>query len=304
MKAARIYTFGDSSKIKLDEAQIPSIKANEVLVKIHEAGVNPVDWKIREGQHGMSGKLPLTLGQDFSGEIMQVGAHIRDFQRGDLVFGDSSGAYAEFIAVSADKIALIPDGLDYRTAAALPTPGLTAWQALFDKGGLEKGQRVLIHGGSGAVGSLAVQLAKWKGAKVITTCSTEELGYVKTLGADQVIDYKMQQFDQMVKDVDLVVDTVGGGTLKKSMKVLRPGGNLVSLLGPMPDKNDAYAISVNVQIMHMQFDADQLAQIADLTAKGLLTIRLGESFHLKNAAQAQDLVKKGHTQGKVLIHVT
>jgi NADPH:quinone reductase-like Zn-dependent oxidoreductase len=300
MKAVRIHAFGNSGQLKVEDAQMPTLGRGQVLVKIHEAGVNPVDWKIREGNHGHGGEFPLILGQDFAGEITTLGPQVHNVQVGDRVFGCAKGSYAEFAALDTTQLALIPSKMDYKNAAALPTPGLTAWQAIVDKGGVQKGQRVLVHGGGGSVGALAVQIAKWKGAHVFTTAtSSEEIAYAKEIGAEQVIDYKKQNFEEVAKDIDLVLDTIGGDTLSRSLQILKPGGKIVTLVGSVPKGHEGQVIP-----MHMQFDADQLAQLADLVTQKILSLRLGDRFPLEAAAAAQDLVKRGHTLGKVLIHVT
>jgi len=303
MKAIRIHAYGDASQIKLEDAQRPQLKDNEVLVQIHDAGVNPVDWKIREGLRKSKSAFPLTLGQDFAGEVMDVGSNVRVFQVGDKVLGVAPGAYAEFAAVPADHIALIPSDMDFKTAAGLPTPAMTAWQAVIDLGQIRKGQKVLVHGAGGSVGSLAMQLAIWRGGQVFVTAGSEDIGYLRDFKVSQIIDYKSQKFEELVKDIDLVIDVIGGETLKKSLSVLKDGGRLITTVGPIPEKETR---EKNITAIHfsMKSDGNQLGQLADLVTQGVLELRLGETYPLAKASQAQESVKKGHTHGKVILHVT
>src|SRR6202012_4942376 len=210
------------------EAPRPMPTADEVLIKVYASGVNPVDWKIRKGlrKEKFPTGFPLTLGWDVSGVVEEVGSAVRTLHPGDRVYSrpdpTRNGTYAEYVAVKADQVGLSPRSIDYVQAAAIPLSGLTAWQGLFDHGRLEPGQTVLIHAASGGVGVYAVQFAKWKGARVIGTTSTHNIDFVRDLGADQVIDYTKEPFEEIVTNVDLVLDTLGEDVQRKSFRTLKP----------------------------------------------------------------------------------
>src|SRR5579864_2585188 len=233
MKAVRIHTYGGPEVLRYEDAPRPVPAAGEVLIKIHAAAVNPVDWKVRAGhlKDMLKYQLPLIPGWDAAGVIEDVGAGVARLKHGDEVYTRPDimrdGTYAEYIAVREAEVALKPKSLDHVHAAAIPLAALTAWQALFDAGGLSAGQRVLIHAAAGGVGSFAVQFAKWKGAHVIGTASARNAELVRSFGADQFIDYRSTRFDDVVKDADVVFDTVGGDTQERSWKVLKKGGILV-----------------------------------------------------------------------------
>src|SRR3954453_21297341 len=225
MKAVQIHAYGGPEVLQLEEVPRPEPKANEVLVKVHAAGVNPVDWKIREGY--LSTPLPMIMGIDFSGIVNAVGGAVTKFRVGDEVFGqvaDESGSYAEYALAVESDITRKPKGLTDVVAAALPVAGLVPWQALFDTAKLAAGQKVLIHGAAGGVGSFAVQFAKWKGAYVIGTASGTHVEQVRQLGADEVIGYRKTKFEDVARDVDVVFDTIGSDTQERSWKVLKRGG--------------------------------------------------------------------------------
>src|SRR5216683_2520023 len=237
MKAVRIHTYGGPEVLRYEDAPRPVPAAGEVLIKIHAAAVNPVDWKVRAGhlKDMLKYQLPLIPGWDAAGVIEDVGAGVARLKRGDEVYTrpdiSRDGTYAEYITVREPEVALKPKSLDHVHAAAIPLAALTAWQALFDAGGLSAGQRVLIHAAAGGVGSFAVQLAKWKGAYVIGTASAHNHEFLRGLGADETIDYTAVRFEDAVQDVDLVLDAMAGETQKRSWKTLKPGGILVSILG-------------------------------------------------------------------------
>src|SRR5205814_5862158 len=231
MKAVQIHAFGGPEVLQYEDVPQPQAKANEILVRVHAAGVNPVDWKIREGY--LSAPLPMIMGIDFSGMVESVGAGVTKYRSGDAVFGqvaDESGSYADYAVAMESDVARKPEGLDHIRAAALPVAGLVPWQALFDTANLTAGQTVLIHGAAGGVGGFAVQFAKWKGARVIGTASGASAKLVHELGADQVIDYRTTKFEDLVRDADMILDTIGGETQERSWKVLKHGGILVSLV--------------------------------------------------------------------------
>src|SRR5437879_2452830 len=223
MKAVRIHAFGGPDVLRLEEVPKPKPKPEELLVRVYAAGVNPVDWKIREGRLGKI-PLPAIVGSDFSGEVEALGAETKDFHVGAAVFGvvgEGSGSYAEYAVAPVSQVTEKPQGLSHFEAAALPIASLTAWQALFDTADLARGQKVLIHAAAGGVGHFAVQFAKWKGAYVIGTASAQHVEFVRLLGADEVIDYRRVRFDEVVRDVDVVFDTIGGDTQERSWEVLK-----------------------------------------------------------------------------------
>src|ERR1700761_5987689 len=238
MKAIRIHEFGGQDVLELEDIAVPQPKADEVLIKVYASSVNPVDGKIVAGQsqEKFPTKFPLTIGWDVSGVIEQAGNKVRNFSIGDEVYGrpfpTKNGAFAEYLVIKVSEIALKPKGIDHLTAASVPLAGLTAWQGLFKFGKLEKDQRVLIHAASGGVGSFAVQFAKWKGAYVIGTGSSDNLSFIKQLGADEAIYYKNQRFEEETGNIDLVFDLVGGDTQQRSLTVLKAGGRLVTTIRP------------------------------------------------------------------------
>ena len=247
MKAFIIDRYGKNDGIRVGEMPDPEVRDDDVLIQIHAASVNPLDSKIKDGAFKLilPYRLPLILGNDLAGVVIQVGSHVRRFKRGDEVYARTDknriGAFAEFISIREDSVALKPKRLTMEEAASIPLVGLTAWQALIERANLKKGQKVLIHAGSGGVGTFAIQLAKHLGATVATTTSTANLEWVKRLGADIVIDYKKDDFETIVRDCDMVLDTLGGVTLEKSLRVLKPGGKLIGIAGP-PDPEFAKEI--------------------------------------------------------------
>ncbi len=305
MQAIQVHDYGTPDVLRLENIPIPQAKPNEVLVRIKAAAVNPVDWKIRAGylREVMPQQMPYIPGSDFCGTVEAVGAAVRDFSIGDDIFGEVPvGAYAEFVAAPADLIAKKPQSLDYLEAASVPMVSMTAWQALFDAGQLQAGQTVLIHGAAGGVGMFAVQLARWKGARVIATASGDSVAVVRQLGADAVIDYKVKPFDQAVRDADLVLDTIGGETQKRSFAVLKRGGRLVNLTGEA-DKKLAGERGVEAITMFMKPSGKLLAQIGEHLDSGVLETSVERTFTLAEAQQAQELSATGHVHGKIVIEV-
>src|SRR5437870_1879921 len=238
MKAIRIHNYGGPEVLQYEDAPRPKPQAGEVVVRVHAAGVNPIDWKVREGhmKDFWPHKFPLILGWDLSGVVEEIGPRVSQFKKGDEVYSlpdpTRNGAYADYIVVRESELALKPKSLHHIRAAAVPLAALTAWQSLFDIAQLQPGQRVLIHGGSGGVGHFAVQLAKWKGAYVIARASRKNQEGLSTLGADEPIDYTRQRFEDVARNIDTVLDTIGGETQERSWSVLKKGGNLVSLVQP------------------------------------------------------------------------
>lgn len=307
MKAVRLSAFGGPEALALVDVPKPVPGKGEVLVRVMAAGVNPVDWKIRNGLlKGAGTPLPLTLGCDLSGVIVAVGDGVTDHKPGEAVFTLLSpmkpGSFAQFAVAPAASVAVKPDALDHVVAASLPVAALTAWQALFDQGGLKSGQTVLIQGAAGGVGHLAVQMAKNAGARVIATCSKENAEFVKSLGADVVIDYKAQKFEELAKDVDMVLDTVGGETQRRSMQTLRKDGILVSIVQP-PDAAKLKELGVRGVVFMVKPDPRQLAQLAELVVQGRIKPHIEATFPLADFAKALERSQGGHTKGKLVLKV-
>lgn len=304
MKAIRIHAYGHSDKLKLEETPRPVIGRGEVLIQIRDAGVNPVDWKIREGflKDYIPSELPLTVGQDVAGVIAEAGPDVKGFKKGDEVFGFGLGSYAEFAAARPSELAHKPHSTDFETAAAIPTAGLTAWQAVVELARVTAGQRVLIHGGAGGVGSFAVQIARLRGARVAATASARDLRELEEMGVKPVIDYRAERFEKLIKDADAVIDLVGGDTLKRSYQVLRKGGVLVTTVGPA-DPGRAKDAGIRAIAMMMRRDGAGLAEIARLIDDGALKPRLDAVLALSEARKAQDLSQKGKSHGKIVLRV-
>lgn len=305
MHAVRIHAFGGPDVLKYEQAPRPEPADGQVLVKVHAAGVNPVDWKIRSGKFG-GGALPMILGLDVSGTVESLGANVTNFKPGDEVFAylrlRDGGGYAEYISIPADILTPKPTSIDHIHAAGVPLAAMTAWQAMFDVAKLKEGQTILIHAGAGGVGHFAVQLAKAKGAKVIATASKENLEFLKEIGADEVIDYKSQQFEELVKDVDVVLDPIGGDTQERSMGVIKKGGYLVSIVQPPSQaKLKEHGISGSVMLVHP--DATQLAQIAKLIDEGKVKSHVSDVFPLQDASKAHVKSQTGRTRGKIVLYV-
>ncbi|MEH2273879.1 MAG: NADP-dependent oxidoreductase [Nostoc sp.] len=307
MKAIRIHAYGGAENLKYDEVSRPEPQAGQVLIQVYAAGVNPIDWKIREGffQQVYDYSLPVIAGADVAGVVASVGDGVTTLQPGQAVYGTAdmalSGAYAEYAVGYADAIAQKPKTLDYIHAASVPIVAITAWQALFDGANLQPEQSVLIHGGAGGVGRYAIQLAKWKKARVIATASAANLDDLRNLGADQVIDYASQPFEQQVKDVDVVLDLVGGETQARSWQIIRPGGVLVSTLG-VPESGIPQGIKVVPVFANLRVNS-QLQQIAQLIDDGQLKASIEQVFELAEAAKAQEVSQHGHPRGKLVLQV-
>jgi NADPH:quinone reductase-like Zn-dependent oxidoreductase len=307
MKAVRYHASGGPEVLKYEDAPKPEPKANEVLIKVHAAGVNPIDWKLRSGRIGTGGmKFPITPGYDASGVVESVGGEVKDIKAGDEVYTfvglSRSGAYAEYAVARGVDVAKKPKSIDHAHAAGVPLAALTAWQALFDKAELEAGQTVLIHAGAGGVGHFAVQFAKAKGAKVIATASAGNQAFLKELGADQAIDYKTQKFEEIVKDVDVALDAVGGETLERTYGVLKKGGALVSIAGTL-DAGKVKAGEIKGSRMLVAPSGKQLAEIAELIDAGKVKPHVGATFKLEEAAKAHEASETGHARGKTVLIV-
>jgi len=311
MKAIRIHNYGGPEVLKDEDAPRPEPQAGEVLVRVHAAGVNPIDWKIREGhmKDFWPHKFPLILGWDLSGVVEELGpgpAAAGRFKIGDEIYSvpdvSRDGAYAEYIVVRESELALKPKSLHHVRAAAVPLAALTAWQSLFDTAQLQPGQRVLIHAGSGGVGHFAVQLAKWKGAYVFATASTKNQDLLRELGVDEPIDYTEQRFEDVARNIDIVLDTIGGETQERSWSVLKKGGVLLSLVQP-PSVEKAKALGVRAAFVAGHPSGAQLAEIAKLIDSGKLAPVIDRILPLSEVRRAHELSQSGHTHGKIALRV-
>ncbi len=308
MKAVRIHKYGNSGELIFEDAPMPMVGANDLLIKVVATSVNPVDWKIREGhlKEMVSYSMPVILGWDVSGIVESIGKDVTKFKVGDAVFSrpdvKRDGTYAEFVAVDEGEVAFKPKTISHVESASLPLAGITAWEALFTTAKLSSDQKILIHGGSGGVGSLAIQLAKSRGAYVISTTSTKNLALVKSLGADDVIDYKTQKFEEIVSEVDVVFDTVGGEVQERSWSALRQGGILVSIVS-QPSDEAAAKHKVRSAFIFIEPNAEILTQIAELVDEGKVRPVIGAEFALADIAKAHELSESGHSIGKIVLYV-
>jgi len=308
MKAIQIHKYGGPGVLKYEDAPKPSPGADDVIIKVFATSVNPIDWKIREGHaKGMFPvKFPLIPGWDVSGEIDEVGSNILNFRKGDEVYSrpdpTKNGTYAEYVVVKANLVNGKPQSIDHEKAAAVPLAGLTAWQALFDYGKLQQGQKVLVHAASCGVGTFAVQLAKWKGAYVIGTASKENMAFVKKLGADKVIDYKNEKFEEKLKNIDLVIDLIGGETQKCSLKVIKKGGRLITAV-QLGNQEEAKEKNIHIEGFLTQSLPEEQEQIKQLIDSGKVMPVIASVMPLKDAAKAQKLSEEGHVRGKIVLQV-
>jgi NADPH:quinone reductase-like Zn-dependent oxidoreductase len=308
MKAVRIHSFGGSDLLVYEDAPQPKPGENDVLIRVHASAVNPVDMAFRAGYMNsfMPIPFPITLGCDVAGEVVDVGSGVRGFKKGDAVFARTDlfrlGGYAEYAAVSASEVAMKPAGLDFIQAAGLPHAGLTAWRSL-DAGNLSMGKRVLVHGGAGGVGTLAVQLAKVRGVNVTTTSSTKNLDFLRQLGADQAVDYTAGPFEAAVQGMDFVLDTIGGDTQERSWQTLKPGGVLASTVQtPSAEKAAAHGAS-GVMAAGMPPAGPVLMEIAKLVEAGKVKAVIAAVLPLADARRGQDIVDEHHTRGKIILQV-
>jgi NADPH:quinone reductase-like Zn-dependent oxidoreductase len=311
MKAAQINAYGGSEVIEINlTAAKPSVSAGKILIEVHAAGVNPVDWKVRQGYLKQMAplKFPATLGGDFSGLVSEVGEGVSDFKKGEEVYGQASvlgggsGSFAEYVLTSAATVAHKPKRLSHVEAAALPLTGISALQVLTEHTHLSKGQRILIHGGAGGIGTMAIQIAKHLGAYVATTAAGDGLSYVKGLGADEVIDYKTQSFEELLRDFDAVFDTVGGETYEKSFKVLKRGGVIVSMLEqPRQDLMDKFGVTAIAQ--GTRVTSERLAKLSELVDQGVVSVHVDKVFPLEATGEALSYLETGRPKGKVVLEI-
>ncbi len=330
MLAAYIERYGSPDRLIVGEQPVPAPGANDLLVDVAAASVNPIDFKLRDGKLKalMPLPMPLILGNDLSGTVRSVGQKVTRFQAGDRIVARLDkkriGAFAQQAIVGESEAAMAPKSLDLIDAAGLPLAGLTAWQALFELGQLQSGQRLLVHAGAGGVGHLALQLGRWRGARVIATASERNRERCMALGADEVIDYRTQRFERVVDAVDVVLDTQGGDTLLRSIAITRPGGHVISISAmPTPavvrewgvgapltwilswltrkERAAAKARGVNYHYLFMRPDGAMLAKLVELVDAGSLKPLIDKHYPLTEAAAAIAQVEAGHTVGKVLI---
>ena len=332
MKAFIIDRYGSDARVRAGEMPDPVMQEDDVLVQIHAAGVNVLDSKIKSGEFKLllPYRLPLILGNDVAGVVLKVGARVRRFKPGDEVYArpdqDRIGTFAERISIKEDSVAKKPRNLTMEEAASIPLVGLTAWQALIGKADLKKGQKVFIQAGSGGVGTFAIQLAKHVGATVATTTSTDNVTLVRSLGADIVIDYKKDDFENVLRDYDVVLNSLEKVTLEKSLRVLKRGGQLISISGP-PDPDFARAIGaswmlkagmrilsyrvrakakrqqVHYSFLFMRANGDQLAEITTLMDSGIIRPVIDKVFPFDSTNEALAYVQAGRAKGKVVVQV-
>jgi NADPH:quinone reductase-like Zn-dependent oxidoreductase len=330
MKAFIVDRYRKKGALRLGEVPQPTLRDNDVLVEVHAAGLNLLDSKIRDGEFKLilPYRPPFVLGHDVAGTVVRVGSNVRRFKAGDEIYArprdGQVGTFAEFIAVNECDVALKPRNLTMEEAASLPLVGLTAWQVLVERAGLRAGQKVLIHAGSGGVGTFAIQLAKHLGATVATTASTANVALVEGLGADVVIDYKTQDFEKRLSGYDVVLSSLGGDTLQKSLNVLKPGGKLISISGP-PDphfareqglnwllrqvmralslgiRRKARSARIDYSFVFMRADGEQLRQITSLVEAGIIRPVIDRVFQFEETNDALAYVETGRARGKVVV---
>lgn len=332
MKAFLIDRYGKGAALRLGEVPEPELGESDVLVQIQATSVNPLDAKIRDGEFKLilPHRLPMILGNDMAGIVVRVGSKARRFKPGDEVYArpakDRTGTFAEFVAVNEADVAMKPKNLTMEEAASMPLVALTAWQALVERANLKKGEKVLIHAGSGGVGTIAIQLAKHIGATVATTTSTANVDLVRSLGADVVVDYKRDDFENVLQGYDVVLNSLGKDTLEKSLRVLKPGGKLISISGP-PDpefareigsgwllqlamrllssriRRKAKRLGVSYSFLFMKPSGEQLGQLTSLIEAGVVRPVIDRVFPFEKTGEALAYVETGRTSGKVVIAV-
>jgi NADPH:quinone reductase-like Zn-dependent oxidoreductase len=308
MKAIVVHEYGGPEVLKYEDAPRPEPKDDQVLVRVIAAGVNPVDASIRSGKYAklFGTMLPFIPGFDIAGVVEKTGARITKFKAGDALYAmidlKDGGGYAEYALATEIGAAPKPKSLNYIEAAGAPGVALTAWQALVDTAKLITGQTVLIHGGSGGVGTFAIQIAKARGAKVIVTASTRNQDLLKQLGADVAIDYTKQKFEEIIKDVDVVLDSVGEETLKSSYGLVKNGGCVVSIVA-RPDRTELEKHGIRGAFISVKPNADELAEIGKLIDQKKIKVIVSQTYPLSEAIKAQEQIATGHTRGKVVLKV-
>jgi NADPH:quinone reductase-like Zn-dependent oxidoreductase len=307
MKAARVLHFGPPSVIENDDLPRPEPAAGQLLVRVKAAGVGPWDALIREGKSGIQQPLPLILGSDLSGVVEAIGAEVSGFKRGDEVYGATNdlftGAYAEYALPLAKMMAQKPKTLDYIQAASAPVVSVTAWQMLFEYANVTAGQTVLIHGAAGSVGAYAVQLASQAGLRVVATAASADREYVRHLGAERVVDYRTEKFEESVTGVDVVLDMVGGDTQQRSLRVLKPGGILVSVGSAVPEASQK-RYGIRAAFFYVDVTTARLNKISELFDNGKLVTDVGTVLPLEEARVAHEMLGGApHKRGKIVLSV-
>jgi NADPH:quinone reductase-like Zn-dependent oxidoreductase len=310
MKAIVINQYGGKEVLKETEIEKPNIGDDQVLVEVHATSINPIDWKLREGylKEMLPFEFPIILGWDVAGIIAETGKDVSNFKKGDRVFArpatTNRGTYAEYTTVDSHLLAKMPDEMSYADAAAIPLAGLTAWQCLVDFGEVKQGEKVLIHAGAGGVGIYAIQIAKSLGAEVVTTASEKNSEFLKSLGADRVINYKEEEFSEVLENVDFVLDSIGGEVQSNSYKVLKESGKLVSIVSP-PDEEEAKKHDVNAGFLWLEPNGEQLKKLADAYSSGNIKPVIGSTFNFSEEAlqEAHALSETHHARGKIVIMV-
>jgi NADPH:quinone reductase-like Zn-dependent oxidoreductase len=307
MKAIRIHAYGGPEVLQYEDAPRPVLNDDDVLIKVKAAGVNPVDWKIRQGYMKDMFTFPFIPGWDIAGVIEEIGKKVVNLNIGDSVYTRPNilrnGGYAEYIAVKSSEVAFKPATLDYIEAAAVPLAALTAWQSIFDLAHLKAGQKILIHAAAGGVGHYGVQFANWTGAHVIGTASANNHEFLKSIGAHEVIDYNTTHFEDVVHDADVVLDTISDDVWQRSWKVLKKGGIMVSTLRG-PEVGGMDALNKLQAHVFVQPDAAELEEIAALIDNGKVHPEISKVFPLQEAAEAHFESQGGHTRGKIVLDVT
>lgn len=307
-RAVVINEYGGKEKLAEAKVSLPELGVDQVLVKVAATSINPIDWKLREGylKQMFPWSFPIILGWDVAGEIVEVGQKVKDYHVGDRIFARPEttrfGTYADYTIVDSNLLAPVPESIAFTEAAAVPLAGLTALQALFDHGSLKAGEKVLIHAGAGGVGTYAIQLAKNAGAYVITTASPRNHELVKKLGADEAIDYHTTDFEEVLTDIDLVFDTMGGEIQKKSFSVLKEHGRLISVLS-IEDETLAATKQIEAKAIWLRTNGEQLSELAKLMADGKLVSVIGETFPLtrQGVYDAHALSETHHAVGKIVL---
>jgi NADPH:quinone reductase-like Zn-dependent oxidoreductase len=308
MKAIVIHEYGGPEVLKYEDVQRPEPQDDQLLIRVVAAGVNPVDGMIRSGLFAKDGSraFPIILGGDVAGVVEKIGSNVTKFKAGDPVFAyvslDNSGGYAQYALVKEGEAAPKPKSLTYVEAAAVPIVALTAWQALVDTANLSAGQTVLIHGGSGGVGSFAIQIARARGAKVIATASKANQDLLKELGADTAVDYTKQKFEDVAKDVDVVLDSIGKDILARSYGVVKKGGFIVSLVA-RPNQAELDKHGIRGAALSVEPNSEELAEIGRLIDEKQIRVIVSQTLPLAEARKAQEQAATGHTRGKIVLKI-
>ncbi len=305
IQAIHVHGYGDADQLVLEYVPRPEPQVGEVLVQVHAAGVNPIDWKLRQGlrKDVLHMHFPYIPGMEIAGVVQEVGPEVTTLQVGQAVYGQTMrGGYAEYAVAAAATLAPKPQSLSFDEAATVPVGATAAWQGLFDAGALEAGQRVVIQGAAGGVGLFAVQFAKWKGARVIATTSHKNVDFVRSLGAETVVDYTTAALAEVVHDVDLVFDTVGGSALQESVKVVKRGGTVVSVAG-QPTAESVQERDVRFTSFYTQINNERLQTFTRLIDEGQIQVAIEKVFPLSEARRAQEWSQRGHGRGRIVLHI-